>query len=323
MASLAMLAPGSAGAATVVNGGFESGDLSGWSQHDSGSPGSWFAYTGTTPPLNAGPGPLQPPPAGDFAATSDQLGPGVHILYQDIAVEPASTQQLTMLLYYDSAPPETPSPNTFSLAVSNQQYRVDLVRPAAPIESVAPSDVLAAIFGTETGDPSTKAPTPYTIDLAPFAGQTVRLRLAEANNNGPMRAGVDSVAILGDPPAPPALGIPGVPSALASLPSNEIVVGKLIRNLSKGTAKLKVEVPGPGVLLATDARKKGKKLRKATVRASAAGTIAVPLVANGAGLRILRERSKLRVSGALAFTPTGGTAGKVLVRRALKLKPKG
>jgi hypothetical protein len=101
------------------------------------------------------------------------------------------------------------------------------------------------------------------------------------------------------------------------------VVGRLVRNLNKGTAKLKVTVPGPGVLVATDARRKGKKLRKASVKAGAAGTITVPLVANGAGLRVLGERSKLRVSIALAYTPTGGPAGQVSLKRTLKLKPRG
>jgi len=317
IASLALLAPGVAGAATVVNGDFESGTLNGWQLQNSSPWGSWYAYSGTKSPQNPGIQPPVPaPPAGNFAAITDQNNPGSHILYQDIAVEPGNTQQLTMLLYYDSEGPlETPEPSTLStevIGVPNQQYRVDLVRPSAPIESVDAADILAPIFGTKTGDPEIQAPFTRTIDLAPFAGQTVRLRFAEADNGGPLRAGVDSIAVLGAPP-------PGPPVLLP--PSNAIVVGKLTRNLNKGTAKLKVTVPGPGVLVATDARKKGKKLRKATVRPGAAGTIAIPLIANGAGLKILRERNKLPVKVALAFTPTGGAAGQVFVKRALKLKP--
>ncbi|HEX2096933.1 MAG TPA: hypothetical protein VHF50_06130, partial [Solirubrobacterales bacterium] len=188
------------------------------------------------------PGSVQAPPGGSFAAVSDQLAPGVHVLYQDIAVESGNTQQLTMLLYYNSAPLDTPEPDTLSIGVSNQQYRVDLVRPSAPIESVDAADVLAPIFATKTGDPQDRTPFTRTIDLAPFAGQTVRLRFAKAHNNGSMRAGADSVAVLGDPPPrPPASLVPGATGLLVR-PSNAIVVGRLIRNLAKGTAKLRVAV---------------------------------------------------------------------------------
>jgi hypothetical protein len=322
IASLAMLGPGAAGAATVVNGDFESGDLTGWQQQ---SPypdsSSWYAYSGTESPRNPALPSVPAPPAGSFAAIVDQNAPSQIVLYQDIVVEPGNTQQLSMLLYYDSDEEmETPNPPTLSIGVINQQYRVDLIRPSAPIDSVEPGDVLVNIFGTETGDPEERTAFTRTVDLAPFAGQTVRLRFAQSATNR-LRAGVDSVAILGDPPLPP--GPPPAPAAApaASPPSNAIVVGKFVRNLNKGTAQLKVTVPGPGVLVATDARTKGKKLRRATVTAAAAGTITVPLIANGAGLRILRDRSKLRVGVALAFTPTGGSAGQVLVQRGLKLKP--
>jgi hypothetical protein len=318
-----MLVPGAAGAATVVNGGFESGDLTGWQQQSPYPDSSrWYAYSGTESPRNPALPPVPAPPAGSFAAIVDQNAPSQAVLYQDIAVEPGNTQQLSMLLYYDSDEEMvTPDPPTLSISVINQQYRVDLIRPSAPIYSVEPADLLVPIFGTKTGDPEERAPFARTVDLAPFAGQTVRLRFAQSATNR-LRAGADSVAILGDPPRPqdPPV-VPAPPGPPASLPSNAIVVGKLVRNLNKGTAKLKVTVPGPGVLLATDAREKGKKLRRASVKASAAGTITVPLVANGAGLRVLRERFKLRVRVGLAFTPTGGTAGQVFVQRSLKLKP--
>jgi hypothetical protein len=333
IASLALLVPGAAGAATVVNGGFESGDLTGWQQQ---SPypdsSSWYAYSGTESPRSPAFPPVPAPPAGSFAAIVDQGPPSQIVLYQDIVVEPGNTQQLSMLLYYNSDEEmKMPDPPTLSLGVINQQYRVDLMRPSAPLDSVAPGDVLAPIFGTKTGDPQVRTPFPQTVELAPFAGQTVRLRFAQSATNR-LRAGVDSVAILGEPPQPPgpspAPAGPSAPAAAppapaASPPSNAIVVGKFVPNLKKGTAKLKVSVPGPGVLLAADARAKGKMLRKASVTTTAAGTLTVPLVASSAGLRILRERSKLRVSVALAFTPTGGTAGQVFVQRALKLKPTG
>src|SRR5262245_23746836 len=81
----ALLAPTGAGAATVVNGDFETGTLSGWQLSNSAivmGPGSWYAYSGTTLPGEF-PKTVPPPPAGKYAAITDQSGPGLHILYQD------------------------------------------------------------------------------------------------------------------------------------------------------------------------------------------------------------------------------------------------
>ena len=55
------------------------------------------------------------PPQGNFAAISDEDGPGTHILYQDIALEPGMTHSLSMLVYYQSEEPITvPSPDSLS-----------------------------------------------------------------------------------------------------------------------------------------------------------------------------------------------------------------
>jgi hypothetical protein len=69
----------------IANGGFETGDTSGWTQSDSGS-GSWFVITngGTTPvagfstPFLTG--------GGAFTATTDQGGPGSHDLSQTLTL---------------------------------------------------------------------------------------------------------------------------------------------------------------------------------------------------------------------------------------------
>ena len=54
-------------------------------------------------------------------------------------------------------------------------------------------ELLATIFQGRPGDPSRQQPTQVTFDLSPWAGQTVRLRLASADNQGPLRAGVDDI----------------------------------------------------------------------------------------------------------------------------------
>ena len=55
------------------------------------------------------------------------------------------------------------------------------------------------------------APTPVSVDLTPFAGQTVRLRLAEVDNRFFFNAGADAISI-------------------SSVPINTFTFGKLTLN---------------------------------------------------------------------------------------------
>ena len=52
---------------------------------------------------------------------------------------------------------------------------------------------MANIFQGLPGDPSRRQPTEVMFDLSPWNGQTVRLRLAVAENQAPLRAGVDNI----------------------------------------------------------------------------------------------------------------------------------
>ena len=52
---LTLAVPGVSGAATVVNGGFETGTFSGWTvvNQEGGFPdGSWYVYSGTVTPVS-------------------------------------------------------------------------------------------------------------------------------------------------------------------------------------------------------------------------------------------------------------------------------
>jgi hypothetical protein len=53
--------------------------------------------------------------------------------------------------------------------------------------------VLATVFQARPTDPPRLQPTEVTFDLSPWAGQTIRLRFASADNQGPLRAGVDNI----------------------------------------------------------------------------------------------------------------------------------
>jgi len=190
-------------AAVVHNGDFETGTLSGWTvANRAGGSGNWYAYSAASPPPGqcAQPpfGPPVSPPQGKYAATTSQGGPGSHVLYQDITLEPNATHTLSFTLYYKNAFIAFSDPNTldYTIDTPNQQYRVDLLKPSADPFSVASSDVLQNLFRTTTpGSPNTLGPTKMTFDLTPFAGQTVRLRFAEVDNRDCLLASVDDVAV--------------------------------------------------------------------------------------------------------------------------------
>jgi hypothetical protein len=298
-----------ADATTVVNGDFETGNLSGWTRFNEGlsieGEGSWYAYFGSTNPIAPEFGSVPPPPQGNFAAITAQSGPGLHILYQDVALEPGYSHVLSLLGYYTSQA-EIASPENFSWeGEANQQYRIDVIKPTAPLTTLNPADILATLLHTETGDPTVMPAQTLTADLTPYGGQTVRLRFLEVDNEGPFAAGVDAVSITGPPPAPPA-------------PSNVFTFGKLKLNKKKGTAKLTVNVPGPGALKAVDVKKKGKRIKKATASAAAAGAVKLTLKPTAKGMKTLKLKGKLAFKALVTFTPTGGTAASQT--RAGKLK---
>ena len=309
----ALVGATSAGAATVVNGDFEAGNLSGWTQVNNPSgesqSGEWTTYSGKFGGELGGEVP--PPPAGSYAALTVQGGPGAHILYQDVALEPYWTHQLSLVTYYNSVNTlVTPQPNTLSPGEGeggppeNQQYRIDVVQPSASVESLEPSDILATVFATKSGDPTSMAPTTLTADLPAFAGQTVRLRFAEVDNIGEFNAGLDSVAIQSTPP------------------SNTAILGRPLFNKKKGTAKLPVTVPGAGTLTIADVKTTKKRVKAKTVTATVAGTLNLPVKPTKSARTTLRNKGKLKLKVAVTFTPTGGFAAAVTRKLTLKLAPK-
>jgi hypothetical protein len=296
-AAVALVLPASAGAATVVNGDFETGSLSGWQQYNSTPEGGWFVYstaesTGFFPPT------------GNFAAADEQNDPDTAILYQDVALEPFSTYQLSMTIAYQSHAPIVVPPSG-TLAVSpgpgneNQQLRVDVMKPTAAIESINPSDILATLFANKTGDPETLNPTQLTANLSAFAGQTVRIRIANAVGDNVFNTMVDNVAI-----------------ASAPIP-NAITRGKLALNQKKGTGKLTINVPGPGILTAVSKGKK-KTIKAVTLTATAASALKVPLNAVGQGRKALNNKGKLKAQLEVTFTPTGGAPNTQVYKVTLK-----
>jgi len=303
-------------AATMVNGDFETGTLAGWTKVGipaSGGSGGWFAYSGLNAPVSREwksgeevPRIIPPPPQGNFAAITGEVGfYGTRILYQDIPLEPGMTHSLSLITYYNSAAEITvPTPDTLSSeGGGNQQYRIDVMKPSAAIDSVNPADILATVFRTQNGAVNFTVPLIRTVDLTPFSGQVVRLRLAEVDSLGYLNAGVDEVTI-------------------QSIPRNEFSFGKLRLNPKKGTATLKVDVPWSGTLAAVDVEKKRRRIRKATVTATGPGTVSLKLKPTEAGKKRLKREHKLPFRLKVTFAPTGGTAARKIFSGKLKMTAK-
>lgn len=181
------------------NGNFEAGSLSRWhvTDLDSDPEDTWYVYSGTSTPLNDFDFPA--PPQGEFAAVTDQGGEGTHILHRTRKLRAGYTHKLSMWVYYDSQE-EIVSPDTLdSDAGPNQQYRIDVLKRGAPIDSVEESDVLMEVFGTESGDPTNMEPTKVSANLTRFAGKRVVLRFAEVDNQLFFNAGVDAVKLKSKP----------------------------------------------------------------------------------------------------------------------------
>jgi hypothetical protein len=183
----------------IVIDDFESGTLSSWKIERSGA-GGWFAYTnGKTSPSPSESDPNVPfavpnPPQGKFAAVTDMNGPGRRILYRDVKLDGRYTLRLTVF-YANYGPLSSPDTLDYEGAGENQQYRIDIVAPSAPLDSVAAAHVLANVFRTSPGDADRREPSAVTVDLSKWAGQTVRLRLVGVDNRGPLRAGVDDIRL--------------------------------------------------------------------------------------------------------------------------------
>jgi hypothetical protein len=334
-------ATASAATQLVTNGDFETGTLEGWTTTDqTGSHAAeWVVYSRgqAEEPLNKGQFPL--PPAGEHAALTPNFAAAVDTtyLYQDIALPPASADRLSMYLFYESEDPiAVPVPNTLAVSESgfaqpNQQVRVDVLKPNAPIESISPNDILATVYASKIGDPSELAPTVVTADLSAFAGQTVRLRIADAVQEGRMIVGVDGVSIDSTPLPQPA---PASQTTTPS-PSNAFVKGDLTLNRRGGTGFLAVSVPGAGTLTASDARRqlaiaslarrgtsrpKPILIRTAVVAAPNAGTIDIPIKPTPAGRRLLRERGSIAFKVELTYSPAGGSAATQPYAGKLRVK---
>jgi hypothetical protein len=278
-AVLLFAAPSTAGAAIVNNGDFETGNFSGWQLSDTPD-GDWIVYTGSSVDIFTVPA----PPQGTHAAITFQENVSRQIMYQDVTLPPAGGQiRLSLFAYYvadENAPIVSPD-SLDILSMENEQYRIDVMRPSAALDSVASGDILATVFRTQTGAPMFLSPTLQTADLSAFAGQTVRLRFAVTATEDELNAGTDAVAI------------------------NGLTVGDAIRNNKKGTAQVPVTVTDAGTLALTGDGVKPSSASKSV--AVQPGTTNLLVKAKGKKKKKLNRKGKAKVQVTISYTPNLGS----------------
>jgi sugar lactone lactonase YvrE len=124
--------------------------------------------------------------------------------------------------------------------------------------------------------------------------------VADESNNRVEKFGDAAAA---PPPCPP-------PTAGTTKPSNLFSFGKLKRNKKRGTAKLTVNVPGPGTLTLAGKGVVGQRPAHqdgaAARTVSAAGQVKLLIKAKGKAKKKLTKRGKAKVKINVTFTPTGG-----------------
>lgn len=181
----------------VENGGFESGDFTTWTVSNAGNGGfvvtddtivQSTAVTGAGVPL---------PPEGTYAAVTDMSAAGTRILYQDIDIPNGAQATFRATIYVENLAGDYVIAPTVGLdytSEANQQVRVDVMDPAAAVADVG-AGVLLNIFQTQPGDSLILPPRQITADLSAFAGQTVRIRFAEVDNQNFQHFGVDAVDV--------------------------------------------------------------------------------------------------------------------------------
>jgi hypothetical protein len=186
----------------ITNGGFETGDLTGWTlANAAGGSGSFLIQTGSGSPLNNFSVP--PPPGGTYAAMTDQGGPGTHVLFQDVTIPFGATSISFSANYFRNNQAGgyiTPDIIDINFSGSNQQSFVDILTADSDPLS-ARSTAVTTLFASAVGDPSNDG-TYFLVSanltgiLTP--GSTYRLRFVEADNQLFFNNGVDNVSLLAE-----------------------------------------------------------------------------------------------------------------------------
>lgn len=170
----------------TANGGFETGDFTGWTTESSpGSGGVWEVTNSSITPLNGFP--TAGPYSGNDYAVTDGFGPGTNVLYQAFT-DPLGTT--SAVLSFEAFVNDDFGNSGFG-------GEVDLLAgDADPLTGTA----LAVFFNADSAV-SNGVPNPYVgfnADIASLLtpGNTYLIRAYESDSTGPINFGVDAFSLV-------------------------------------------------------------------------------------------------------------------------------
>ncbi len=161
----------------ITNGGFETGDFTGWVKMASPN-GDFIINDGTVDPPSTD-GPL-PPYAGKESALAEHSGPGSHSIYQQLSI-PAEAVGATLSWAHRLR-------NFYTAWTPFQEFRVEIQDTSG--------DVLAVAFATQPGDPLMGDWATNSFDLGNLIGQTIRVAYIVNPGGFHLDVHLDSVSVL-------------------------------------------------------------------------------------------------------------------------------
>jgi PEP-CTERM motif len=195
-AIVALTTPAAAGN-LISNGGFETGDFTGWTTNvQAGSEGNLFVV-----PNNGGTTPLSGhsyavnPTGGNFFALTDQGGRGSYSLTQSFSLGSAENVTVTFDLFANDWADLTAPGRDFNTVTPTQNAEVDILTGGANPFTDGPG-IVATLYGPGA-DNFADNPNPwtdYSSTLSLGAG-TYEIRFAETDNQGFFNMGVDNVSV--------------------------------------------------------------------------------------------------------------------------------
>ena len=194
----------------ISNGGFETGDLSGWVVSDVGS-GAWYVDNDTTTDISNrnSVGAM----TGNFFAITDQNGPGAHALEQTFTVPTVfDSIILSFDMFINNAHGAIHNDGTLvhNNGNANQHARVDIMNLLAGAFSTTPADIVANVVPATGGSDAVNPYQNYSFDITALvtAGNSYKLRFAEVDNQLFFNMGIDNVSVTASTiPEPASLSI--------------------------------------------------------------------------------------------------------------------
>lgn len=198
VAALSMAAYGAhASANLLTNGGFETGDYTGWSVNtQAGSNGALqvAANNGGTSPIS-GFAYAANATGGNWFSITDQGGPGSYALTQSFTLATASTVTISFQMFANNQAGATFNNGRDFGTSPNQNAEVDLLVGGASAFTDASSDIVSTLYGPGADTAANPNPwTSFSSTLALAAG-TYQLRFAETDNQLFFQQGVDNVSV--------------------------------------------------------------------------------------------------------------------------------